>query len=289
MKPTNLDTVQGQAWAEFLSHVEAFAPRFQQILSQLTCATGPDLTGGIGGAGEDRTFEDFTVGGIRGTYHCYASGLDWTKPVGLLIYCDGTGEYGLYNPTSTYLMAGDNGLVAVAKRHNMVLLTPMAPGGKCDTASGVCWYQNSGPVTTTQKATWSAALIRHIQSLYNVDRSRTCFGGYSSGAEWAAHFFGPRAASELITGGVGVCISYGGYYGGTPTITDTFKNNVTMVWDVGDTGSTEAAALAAARKGEAWYRGQGFKTELNVVAGQTHSRSGQFGPIIEREIIKHLA
>lgn len=290
VKPKNLTEVQARAWNEFQGHVEAFAPRFQQILSELACdvPVTPDLTGGIGGVGEDQEFRTFSHDGLVGEYHVYAAGLDWTRPVGLLIYTDGTGEYGLKNPTSTYLMAGPTGLAVVAKRHNMVLLTPMAPGGKCDDATGVCWYQNSGPVTSLQKAAWSAALISHVHSLYNIDRSRTCFAGYSSGAEWVGHFFGPKAASSLISGGVGVCISYGGYYGGTPSISEQFRRNVAMVWDCGDTGTTEIAALNAARKGEAWYRGQGFKTGLNVVAGQTHSRSGQFAAIVEREINQHV-
>lgn len=293
VQPTNMGAVQSKAWSEFLGHVEAFAPRFQAILTEASCpvqtvVTNQDLSGGVGGPGQDQQFLSFTHEGLTSKYHLYAAGLDWTKPVGILIYCDGTGEYGLNNPNTSYLMAGENGLAAVAKRHNLILLTPMAPGGKCDSASGVCWYQHSGSVSMAQKTAWSVALIEHVYTRYNVDKTRVCFGGYSSGAEWAAHFFGPKAASSLVSDGVGVCISYGGYYGGTPTISDTFKRNVVMTWDVGDSGTTETAALAAARRGEAWYRGQGFKTSLTVVPGQTHSRSGQFGAVVDREITKHL-
>src|SRR5678815_213814 len=101
------------------------------------------FTNGSGGSQTDATNLSFTANGITSKYHRYAGGLDWTQPVGILIYTDGSGEYGLANPSSTYLLAGSTGLVAVAKEHNLMLVTPRAPGAGCPDGGGVCWYQTS--------------------------------------------------------------------------------------------------------------------------------------------------
>ena len=80
----------------------------------------------------DRTNLSFTSGIYTSIFIFYAGGLDWSKSVGLLIYTDGSGEYGLKHPKSSYLLAGqDNGMIAVAKKHNMVLLTPLSPNKNC--------------------------------------------------------------------------------------------------------------------------------------------------------------
>src|SRR5690606_7598633 len=81
-------------------------------------------TGNVSGPKTNQTFQTFTSDGYTSRYHLYVEGVDWSKPVGALIYADGSGEYGLKNPNSTYLLSGSNGLIAVAKRHNMILLTP---------------------------------------------------------------------------------------------------------------------------------------------------------------------
>src|SRR5699024_427165 len=88
-------------------------------------------------------FASFTANGITAKYHLYAEGLDHSKPIGLLVYGDGSAEYGLENPKSPYLLAGNVGLRETAKKHNMVLLTPMAPGTNCTDGDGDCWYGNS--------------------------------------------------------------------------------------------------------------------------------------------------
>lgn len=58
----------------------------------------------------NRTDLTFTSAGVTSTYHLYAGGLDWTEPVGMMIYADGSGEYGLAHPGSDYLLGGDDGL-----------------------------------------------------------------------------------------------------------------------------------------------------------------------------------
>lgn len=51
---------------------------------------------------------------------------------------DGSGEYGLKNPGSTYLLAGSNGLINVAKRNSVIPLTPFTPNAACSDGDGSC-------------------------------------------------------------------------------------------------------------------------------------------------------
>jgi poly(3-hydroxybutyrate) depolymerase len=249
------------------------------------------ITGTASAAGPmtDQTNLSFTANGVTSKYHLYAAGLDTTKPVGLLVYTDGSGEYGLKNPTSTYLLAGTNGMVAVAKRNNMVLLTPLAPGAGCPDGDGTCWYQTSSGITSTAKAAWSKALVDAVEVDYAVDKNRVALGGYSSGAQWLTEYFGPAHANSVMNDGVAVAISYGGRPIAATNFPPAFKAAVPFVWDVGSndpayTGSGQYGVKA----GYDWYTANGFTTELNVVPGGTHSRSGQFGPVMDREIQQHV-
>jgi hypothetical protein len=63
----------------------------------------------------DQMFQTFIGSRYSSRYHPYADGLDWSKRVGLIVHADGSGEYGLKNPQSTYLLAGRHGLARVAK------------------------------------------------------------------------------------------------------------------------------------------------------------------------------
>ena len=141
----------------------------------------------VGTLGTDRTNLSFTSNGYTSTYHLYAGGLDWSKSVGLLIYTDGSGEYGLKNPNSTYLLAGNNGMIAVAKKNNMVLLTPLSPNKNCADGDGSCWYMGDPP----GYAKWAEDLVTQVQSQYPIDKKRIAFGGYSSGAQLATEWWVP--------------------------------------------------------------------------------------------------
>jgi hypothetical protein len=263
--------------------------------SRRPASTGPPVpinsTGGSGGPLTDRTNVSFTdAAGTQSTFHCYAAGLDWTKKVGLLVYTDGSGEFGLYNPTSTYLLAGaTDGMIAVAKRHNMVLLTPMAPGGPCDDGDGTCWYDESGAMSKPAKNAWSYAVVQHIQSQYDIHLDRVVLGGYSSGAQWTTEFFGPAYAQRVMSDGLMVAISYGGAPKVVAVYGDAFKAAVPVVWDVGDQDPAYQG-VAGATEGRDWYQSNGFATtELNVLAGRTHTRNnGEFGQIMDREILQHV-
>lgn len=157
---------------------------------------------------------------------------------------------------------------------------PEAPAPGCD-GDDNCWYDS----TAEKKAAWAGDLARSIVKQYPIDKTRGVVAGYSSGAELTSRWFGPQQASSIMTDGVMIPISYGGRSYVTPNWSAEFKRNVVVSWDV---GSADTSALSAARGGESWYKSQGFTTELNVVQGEDHYRSGQFGAVVEREIKQHV-
>lgn len=249
-------------------------------------------TGGSGGPLTDRTNVTFTnSAGVTSKGHIYAAGLDWSKPVGILVYTDGSGEFGLKNPASTYLLAGTNGLVAVAKRQNMVLVTPLAPGAGCDDGDGTCWYDESGATTIPQKIRWADDFIRsQVLTRYNLDTARAVISGYSSGAQFTSEWYGPLYAAAWMEDGLLLPISFGGSPKAAVAYPAAFKANVAAVWDVGSADPAYSSYPSYdAQSGYDWYRTNGFATtELNVVPGEDHARDGLFGGIVEREIIQHV-
>lgn len=252
-------------------------------------AAGAATTGGTGGQLVDRTNLTFTnATGVTSRYHLYAAGLDWSRPVGLLVYADGSAEYGLEHPSSTYLLAGRHGMVAVARRANMVLLTPLAPGAGCPDGDGRCWYQTSSDITPGAKARWSFDLVRSIQRRYPIETDRVAFGGYSSGAQWTTEFFGPAWASRVMTDGVAVAISYGGAPIAAQRFSHAHRKKVPYVWDTGDRDPAwTTRARYGVRAGHAWYRDNGFAANVRVVRGLGHARR-DFGRVMERAIRRHV-
>lgn len=243
-------------------------------------------TGGSGGALTDRTNQTFTGSQYTSKYHIYASGLDWSKPVGMMIYADGSSEYGLKNPSSTYLLAGTDGLINVAKRNNMLLLTPFAPNTACADGDGSCWYMGD-PVGY---AKWAEELVTYVQSQYNIEKDRVEFGGYSSGAQLATEWWVPSgAAQRTMTDGVVVAISYGGSPKMTEVAYDSnFKSKVHMNWNTGSQDSAYTTTSAyGVKAGYNAYTNKGFATSLDVISGLGHSRD-DFGKVMEAQIKEHV-
>jgi hypothetical protein len=255
-------------------------------------ASGGSPTGGTGGPLTDRTSVSYSNGTKTSTYHIYAADLDWTKRVGLLVYGDGSGEQGLSNTADTYLMAGANGLIAKAKAHNMVLVTPRAPGNGCTDGDGVCWYLPSFDGTTlAQKTKWLDDLIKtQVLPLYNVDKTRVCIAGFSSGAELTMGTYSPQYAASWMEDGLLLAISYGSspsQYGIPNNYTVSFKSKVACVWDVrgGDTTTAPADSL----EGYNYYNSNGFTTtERTVIPGGTHDRPGEFGGLVDQYLTEYL-
>jgi hypothetical protein len=247
----------------------------------------PPATSNGGGERTDRTNLSFTAAGYTSEYHLYAAGLDWTKSVGLLLYTDGSGEYGLKHPSSSYLLAGQNGLIAIAKKHNMVLLTPFSPNKDCADGEGSCWYMGNPP----GYAKWVEDLVKYVQSQYPIDKKRVAVGGYSSGAQFSTEWWIPSGAAQLtMNDGVIVAIAYGG----SPKMkevsyTQSFKSNVHLNWNVGDRDNAyQNSGKHGAKAGYDYYTAQGFKTSFDLITGQGHGRNGQFGLIMDTQIVKHV-
>lgn len=263
---------------------------FQSSLLALSlCASLPAIaasSGGSGGPTTDRTNQAFTGSKYTSSYHIYAAGLDWSKPVGMLIYADGSGEYGLKNPGSTYLLAGADGLINVAKRNNMLLLTPLSPNKACSDGDGSCWYMGD-PVGY---AKWAEELVTHVQSLYPIEKDRVAFGGYSSGAQLATEWWVPSgAAQRTMSDGVVVAISYGG----SPKMSEinydaNFKSRIHMNWNVGSRDSAYTTnGSYGVKAGYNHYTNKAFATSLHVIDGMGHSRN-DFGKVMEAQIKQHV-
>jgi predicted esterase len=222
--------------------------------------------------------------------HIFAAGLDWTKPVGLMIYADGSGEYGLENPNASYLLDADGttGLVEAARRRNLILVTPEAPGGNCPNGGGECWYQASNGVSIAQKTRWAHDFAQMVRADYNESSERIILGGYSSGAQHTTEYLGPQYGEQL-SADLMVAISYGGSPKVTPNYSAAFKANTPVVWDVGSNDSSYTTTSSyGVKAGYNWYRSNGFATtELNVVAGLGHSRS-DFDLVMAREVDQHI-
>lgn len=271
-------------------------PLLSQIgLGQVSASAPAPAPAQVTGQQNDRTNLSFSSNGYTSEYHLYVSGLDFSKPVGLLIYTDGSAEYGLKNPTDDYLLAGGGGMIAVARKHNMVLLTPFAPNKDCADGDGSCWYQGDPPGYTR----WLESLVSQVQSQYRIDKNRVAFGGYSSGAQLATEYWVPSgAAQRTMTGGVIVAISFGG----SPKMpevgyTPAFKSNVHMNWNVGEdddayllNDETEGPEEGYnAKAGYDHYTAAGFQTSIDVIPGTDHDRDGEFGGIMDAQISAHIS
>lgn len=253
-------------------------------------------TGGSGGAFTNRLNQSFSSGGMTSTYHVYASGINTTKPIGLLMYADGSGGYGFDHPSSTYLLAGTNGLVNVAKQHNYILVVPNAPAPNCNgtgapgaSYSDNCWFNTSGTPTSAQKAAWSSALMTKIKGQYNIELNKVAIGGYSSGAQWASELFMPQFG-EAQSVDLAIMISFGGQPISAPNFSAAYKGATVLTWDVGtaDASGGYSTSPSGGRGGYTWYTNAGFKTDHLWVTGEDHYRDGQFGGIVNRELTQWL-
>lgn len=233
----------------------------------------------------------FTANGITSDYHIFAAGLDWSKQVGLLVYTDGSGGYGLDNPNSNYLLDADgtDGLVAVAKKHNLLLVTPEAPAPSCDGEDN-CWYNTSTTPNAAAKAGWANALVSYVKSEYTIASNRVVIGGYSSGAQWTTRYFLPRHG-EAQSVDLAVAIAYGGAPDPTSSasFTAAYKAATVVSFDTGTADSAYSSQSWGAIGGYNWYTNAGFKTDYLWPSGVGHGRSGQFDSIMDREITQHLA
>lgn len=239
-----------------------------------------ETTGGTGGELANALDVEFTdSAGTESTYHVFAEGLDLTQPVGLLVWTDGTGAFGYENPDADYLLGGEEGMIAVARERNMVLVVPLAPAGGCEN----CWYQGD----TEAKAQWSSELMTEIKGQYDIDLDRIAIGGYSSGAQWTTRHFGPTYAEEQSVDLL-LPMAYGSA-GDLSGVSEEYAASTWVVFNTGtqDTRGSGGGAYASARDGEQGYTEAGFQVEWEE-SDTTHDRGGDFGPFAAQNIDEHL-
>jgi hypothetical protein len=226
------------------------------------------------GALTNRT-ASFSAAGYTANYRVFAEGVDPARAIGLLVYADGTGEYGVENPTSSYAIGGSAGLAAVARARNMVLVTPFSPNHACQ-----CWERGD----PAGYATYLAGLITKMKTEYGANE--LWVAGYSSGSQAATRFLFPAHPGLWSVGGGVVAIGGGGAPIGRVSFPADVKGKVVLRWDTGalDTGAgggfNALSGPYGAKAGQQWYASQGFNTRLVVPAGVGHARNGQFGTIV---------
>ena len=251
-----------------------------QSSTQAPVASAPAVaaaaSGGSGGSYSDQARTTFTAAnGQSGRYLRYAAGVDPSRPVGLVVYVDGTGEYGVDNPASDYALGGSAGLVAVAKARNMVTLAVESPNQGCE-----CWHTGD----TAAYADFLAQLIEKQFSAYPIDE--VWLAGFSSGAQEITRFLVPRHPELMRVGGGWVV--FGG--GGPPAASGSAVTPARMAGVRGHwfTGTADTAvpltASWGARAGESWYAARGVRVSSEYPSGVGHGLFGKLGSTVGRMI-----
>lgn len=201
--------------------------------------------------------ESYTSHDVSSEYHLFADGIDYSRPVGLVVRLHGDGAYEFHNPEGLTRC-----LAEVAASHNAVLLSALAP-----THDHRWWLD----MDRTQP--WLLSLIDAAQANHGIDADSVWWMGYSGGAEFLTYSLAPTQPERITAGAIMV----GG--GGAPSFDyplDPPDPDVPLIWSVGtdDDGSTDEApfdALAAAEAGSDYYRDAGFTgTELSLVDDVGH-------------------
>ncbi|MFI7483894.1 hypothetical protein ACH9EU_15935 [Kocuria sp. M1R5S2] len=206
------------------------------------------------------TTSSHAAAGMSAQYHVYDTGVDRSRPVGVVFYLDGDGQYYAQRPTTSMLRT----MAARAAAKNMILVVPVAPSGRS-------WTSDS-----ETGGDWFRSLAAKVVAEQRVDSTRIHLAGYSGGAEFIAH----EALSDRagwIRGGGATLIGGGGvYYGGLETEPGAALKATDPTWYVGSNdgyGATQPSgwsALDAAEKGSAVYRKAGFTKANRVVLQGFH-------------------
>ena len=207
-------------------------------------------------------------GGDRGRYHLFTQGIDWERPVGLLVRLHGDGAEEFTVPEGLLSC-----LAAEAASHNMVLLAPLTP----DRSRGRTWWSD-----LDANLDWLESLVDSQTEELGIDPERVWWMGYSGGAEMIS--YGVLAQEpRLVTGGA-LLVAGGGAPRRTPTTAPaSLRQGTCLQWVVGaeDDGSDpieDFDALSAARAGSASYAEAGYeKVGLRVVPGEDHLSLPQSG------------
>ncbi|WIM68000.1 hypothetical protein QP027_00955 [Corynebacterium breve] len=209
---------------------------------------------------------EFSTQDTTGEYHLFARDIDYSQPVGLLVRLHGDGAWEFDNPSDL-----PNCLADVAASHNMILLAPKSPDPN-PSGESLTWWK-----AIPHNRDWVTALVEETLAQHKaIDPKKIVWMGYSGGAEFITYGMLTHK-SDLVTGG---SMMLGG--GGAPKkrllrdLPDPARTTIPHHWYVGelDTGEDPAYpfdAVTAARRGEEFYRDNGFKeTKLIELPDQDH-------------------
>ena len=213
--------------------------------------------------------QHFSSDGVSGRYHVFARGIDYSKPVGLVVRLHGDGAEEYAKPWGML-----NCMAQVAASHNAILLVPLTP----DPAEDLTWWKEMD-----SNRPWLMDLVQQrLPESFPIDRDRVWWMGYSGGAEMLSYGVVPENL-DAVTGGA---IMVGG--GGAPryaTLRPTAEQaqHTPLYWTVGarDDGTDPREpfdARSAAVEGSAWYERHGFAgVRLSVMNGHDHYTVPQVG------------
>lgn len=194
-----------------------------------------------------RDFDDGRRGDSTGSYHLFTRGVDFSRPVGLLVHLHGDGAEEYHVPGGLSAC-----LAAVAQSHNMITLIPRTPDLRSMT-----WWRD-----LRRNVVWVDSLVAEVSAEHGIAADATWWMGYSGGAELISYGLIPYRA-ESVTGGA---IMLGG--GGAPEgvrleVPLKLRERMPLHWVTGlqDDGTDPREpfdAIAAAREGSQFYRERGF-------------------------------
>ena len=167
------------------------------------------------------------VHGIRSRYHVFARGVDFSKPVGVVMRLHGDGAYEYDHPEGLL-----NCMASVAASHNMILVAPRTP----DHEGTRTWWENIG-----ESSEWLSGLISRLREDYdNVDTHNMWWMGYSGGAELISYGLLAQEPENITAGAI--MIGGGGPYRQTRPRTNT-KRQVALVLVRGQQRQRQRSAL----------------------------------------------
>lgn len=238
-------------------------PAIQPVQGQVTCSAWERGTAKVDDPFDVQGIElgkSFTANGVNSTYHVFAKGIDFSKPVRVVVrlHGDGAREYDVPNGLTTCL-------ADAANRQNAIYVVPRTP----DRNNSATWWED-----IPRNREWLGALLdREIYPRFGLSAQDSVWVGYSGGAEMITYGILPYrpdwvGQSATMIGG-----------GGAPRelnapVSVEKRKQLDLAWAVGldDDGRGDTFnALRSARAGAQFYRDAGFDRVSEVYpAGYDH-------------------
>lgn len=191
--------------------------------------------------------QPFSSDGVISSYHLFDRGIDYSKPVRIVVRLHGDGAQEFDDPAGLTAC-----LAAVANQHNAILVVPRSP----DFATATWWED----IPTNRR--WLGELLaQRIFPRFGLRATDTVWVGYSGGSEMLTAGILPHNPEWV---GLGALMISGGSAPESVEKPASGEQLATLplAWIVGanDHGEdNDFDAVAAARSGAQFYRDQGFE------------------------------